>query len=268
MDLRGRARTCRGAAGTGWGTFPPRSMRATSNTDGSRRSDFASEPVAASLPGEWIGGLLSSGCSYNLPEIVRTGRAAVTFTGAGQQGFSAQRTSREPEEQSQDPSRATPQKRETNSLIDGPGPRATSGQGRAYSAARGDRDSPDRPAPSANNSPARCTISKPRRRNLTLHSKIARPSKCSYRLKCFRRSWFLVVHIPLVARTNTTLQTIDWPKSGFLALNHFRLIFRQMSWLMQPAPWTLALHSTGNSFYARSIWVRCDAQPRNTGAQF
>jgi hypothetical protein len=74
---------------------------------------------------------------------------------------------------------------ETNSLIayrvDGRGPRATSGQGRAYSAARDDRDSPDRPAPFANNSPARCKISKPRRRDLTLHSKIAGPSKCSYR---------------------------------------------------------------------------------------
>ena len=78
---------------------------------------------------------------------------------------------------------------------DGPEPRATSGQGRAYSAARGDMNSPDRPARSANNSPARCTISKPRRRDLTVHSKIAGPSKCSYRIKCSRRSWF---HIPLV----------------------------------------------------------------------
>ena len=95
--------------------------------------------------------------------------------------------SREPEEQCQDSSRhPLRHKRETNSLIayhvDGRGPRATSGQGRASSAARDDRDSPDRPAPSANNSLARCTISKPPRRDLTLHSKIAGPSKCSYRL--------------------------------------------------------------------------------------
>jgi hypothetical protein len=94
--------------------------------------------------------------------------------------------SRESEEQCQDSSRHPLwHKRETNSLIafcaDARGPRATSGQGRAYSAARDDRDSPDRPAPFANNSPARCKISKPRRRDLTLHSKIAGPSKCSYR---------------------------------------------------------------------------------------
>ena len=176
--------------------------------------------------------------------------------------------SREPEEQSQDPSRATPHKRETNSLIDGPGPRATSGQGRAYSAARGDRDSPDRPAPSANNSPPRCTISKPRRRNLTLHSKIARPSKCSYRLKCFRRSWFLVVSYPARGAhkhytSNNRLAEVRFPcaKSLSIDLPPNELVNAACS-LDARSP----LHR--NSFYARSIWVRCDAQPRNTGAQF
>src|SRR5262249_61805640 len=71
-----------------------------------------------------------------------------------------------------------------NSLIafcaDARVPRATSGQGRAYSAARDDM--PDRTALSANNWRARCTISKPRRRDLTLRSKTAGSSKCSYRL--------------------------------------------------------------------------------------
>ena len=60
------------------------------------------------------------------------------------------------------------------------GPRATSGHGHAYSAARD--DIPDRSAPSANNWRDRCTISKPRREDLTLLSKTAGPSKCSYRL--------------------------------------------------------------------------------------
>ena len=64
--------------------------------------------------------------------------------------------------------------------VDARGPRATSGQDRAYSAARD--DIPDRTALSANNWRARCTISKPRRRSLTLHSKTVGPSKCSYRL--------------------------------------------------------------------------------------
>src|SRR5262249_16423063 len=81
-------------------------------------------------------------------------------------------------------------KREFNSLIafcaDARGTRATSGQGRAYSAARD--DIPDWPALSANNGRAQCTILKPRRRGLTLHSKTAGPSKMllslnsSYRL--------------------------------------------------------------------------------------
>jgi hypothetical protein len=75
-------------------------------------------------------------------------------------------------------------KRETNSLIafceDARGPRATWGRGRAYSATRD--DILDRTALSANNWRARCAISKPRRRDLTLHSKTAGPSKCSYRL--------------------------------------------------------------------------------------
>jgi hypothetical protein len=71
---------------------------------------------------------------------------------------------------------------------DARGPRATSGQGRAYSAARD--DIPHRPALSANNWRARCTISKPQTRDLTLHSKTADPSKCSYPLiapiaRCF-----------------------------------------------------------------------------------
>jgi hypothetical protein len=172
--------------------------RAPSNTNASSSSltlNFASEPVAASLPsGEWIGRLLVPSAGD------RASRCSRHLHGCWSAGCSARRTL--PRAQGAIPgfqSPSTPHKRETNSLIayraDGPGPRATSGQGRAYSAARGDRDSPDRPAPSANNSPARCTISKPRRRDLTVHSKIAGPSKCSYRLKCSRRSWF---HIPLV----------------------------------------------------------------------
>jgi hypothetical protein len=58
---------------------------------------------------------------------------------------------------------------------------------------------------------------------LTLHSKIAGPSKCSYRLKCSRRSWF---HIPLVVSYPVcgAHKHYTWPKSGFLALNYFRLI--------------------------------------------
>jgi hypothetical protein len=65
---------------------------------------------------------------------------------------------------------------------DGRGPRATSGQGRAYSATRD--DNPDRPAlsESANIWRARCAIPKPRQRQLRLHSKTAGPSNCPYRL--------------------------------------------------------------------------------------
>jgi hypothetical protein len=143
---------------------------------------------------------------------------------------------------------STPHKRETNSLIafceDARGPRATSGQGRAYSAARD--DIPDRTALSANNWPGRCTISKPRRRDLTLHSEITGPSKCSYRLKCSRRSWF---HIPLVVSSacgaykhytsNNRLAEIRFPCAKSLSID-----LRQMSRFMQPAPRTLALHST------------------------
>jgi hypothetical protein len=64
--------------------------------------------------------------------------------------------------------------------VDARGPRATSGQDRAYSAARD--DIPDRTALSANNWRARRTISEPRRRNLTLHLKTVGPSKYSYAL--------------------------------------------------------------------------------------
>ena len=263
MDLRGRARTCRGAAGTGWGTFPPRSMCATSNTDGSRRSILPANRSPQVCPASGLGGC-SYICRRSCGRAVQPSPSRVLVSRV----LVRSEPSREPEEQSQDPSRATPHKRETNSLIDGPGPRATSGQGRAYSAARGDRDSPDRPAPSANNSPARCTISKPRRRNLTLHSKIARPSKCSYRLKCFRRSWFLVVSYPARGAhkhytSNNRLAEVRFPcaKSLSIDLPPNKSVNAACS-LDARSP----LHR--NSFYARSIWVRCDAQPRNTGAQF
>ena len=166
------------------------------------------------------------------------------ITGAGRQGVVRGARGAIPGFQSP----STPHKRETNSLIafceDARGPRATSGQGRAYSAARD--DIPDRTALSANNWPGRCTISKPRRRDLTLHSKIAGPSKCSYRLKCSRRSWF---HIPLVVSSacgaykhytsNNRLAEIRFPCAKSLSID-----LRQMSRFMQPAPRTLALHST------------------------
>jgi len=111
----------------------------------------------------------------------------------GQQSVVRGESAREAEEQCQDSSRHPLwHKRETNSLIafraDARGPRATSGQGRAYSAAR--VDIPDRPALSANNGRAQCTISKPRRRDLTLHSKIAGPSNMLLSLKSSYRSWF------------------------------------------------------------------------------
>ena len=116
---------------------------------------------------------------------------------------------------------------------DGPGPGATSGQGRAYSAARGDRDSPDRPAPSANNSPARCAISRTRRRDLTLHSKIAGPSKCSYRLKCSRRPGFPAcgARKHYTGTSNNRLAEIRFPCVKSLSID-----LRQMS--HQLAPWT------------------------------
>jgi hypothetical protein len=110
----------------------------------------------------------------------------------GQQSVVHGESAREAEEQCQDSSRHPLwHKRETNSLIafraDARGPRATSGQGRAYSAARD--DIPDRPALSANNGRDQCTILQPRKRDLTLHSKIAGPLKCSYRYSSYR-SWF------------------------------------------------------------------------------
>ena len=115
----------------------------------------------------------------------------------GQQSVVHGESARESEEQCQDSScHPLWHKRETNSLIafraNARGPRATSGQGHAYSAARD--DIPDRPALSANNGRAQCTISKPRRRGLTLHSKTAGPSEMLLSLNS--RSWF---HIRLRA---------------------------------------------------------------------
>ena len=101
-------------------------------------------------------------------------------------------------------SESNPRTRETKYLIaycaDGPEPRATSGQGRAYSAARG----------------------------RVAHGFIS-------------RLWHAQRY---TSNNRSALQTIDWPKFGFPCTKSLSIDVRQMSRFMQPAPWTLALHST------------------------
>jgi hypothetical protein len=199
------------------GTVDPCSMCATSNTKASSFLLRSILPANRSPHGEWIGRPLVSSAGDRADEPVQPSPSRVLVS-AGL--WCARRTCGEPE--------SNPRTRETKYLIaycaDGPEPRATSGQGRAYSAARG----------------------------RVAHGFIS-------------RLWHAQRY---TSNNRSALQTIDWPKSGFPCAKSLSIDLRQMSRFIAACSFDARTPLHTDSFYARSIWVRCDAQPRHTGAQF